>query len=97
MSEVFEQSAALLVEALDPLFTMQDSMKYLCLISLILICGGCARSVTYKYNPGLGDIDKYPAAQKECAKYGLDAIFAEHGFGDFGSQTKTYWCVERHP
>ncbi len=70
-------------------------MKYLCLISLILVCGGCTRSITYKYHPGLGEPDDYAAAQKECAKYGMNAMFANHGFGDYDSKTKTYWCVAR--
>ena len=70
-------------------------MRYVVVVATLFLCSGCAanRSVTFQFYPHVGDIEAFPrVAQAECEKYGMNAVFAANGSGDYGSSTKTYRC-----
>jgi hypothetical protein len=56
--------------------TFGGKMKRMVAIAALLVCGGCAsKNVTLYYYPNVQSPDPFPAyAQRECAKFGLNAV-----------------------
>jgi hypothetical protein len=71
-------------------------MKYIVGLAALLLCSGCARSITFVYKPGVEDPSRFSAlAERECDKYGQMSIFRGDGIADFGRSTKVYDCVQK--
>ncbi len=72
-------------------------MRFVLGMAIVLLCSGCAtRTITLVYYPQLQDPNKLPAiAQRDCARYNLEAQEAGQGIADFGRLTQTYNCVPR--
>ncbi|MGO8738115.1 hypothetical protein [Rhodoblastus sp.] len=73
-------------------------MKPIFALAILLACSGCAyRDVTYYYYPNVHGTERFAQyAQRECAKFGLNAVlnFSSGRVGD-GQAYVAYRCVER--
>jgi hypothetical protein len=76
---------------------MKPFFKYAIIVVAACSGAGCSRSITYKYYPNASFVDDYPNAVAECGKYGQIPKLAGYGWGDLGSRTKTYFCINRRP
>jgi hypothetical protein len=70
-------------------------MRWIVAATTIFLCSGCAtsRTVTYEFYPRLVDVKAFPRfAERECAKYGMRAVFVGGGSSDYGRLKSTYKC-----
>ena len=73
-------------------------MKRIFALAILLACSGCSyRDVTYYYYPNVHGTERFPEyAQRECAKFGMDAALSFSSRRETDGQAYVaYHCVER--